>query len=290
MVNYENASISTVMQDAKRGVGDALYEMVWRYEEAMPSELPKNDPVYNSAWQDYWFEKAADKGHIEAKGRYARSLINRIFDADCHKKAKKYFEELVNDYDADKLKGELADEGIIAKLWLGIMLCQGLAIERDVARGSKLLKETDTLTNGFEEYGFDTLRNLAETYGQGFTQVGGEPSVDDLRQAIAYQRKAINRFKPEKNDPNNRGILGLAKQYLESMEKWKESKESFKDSASALNIGLGTDIDTKSVGTNPDFAKLQEKMREVTPAAKQRTEADKAAVAHIGRCMARERF
>ena len=279
MADYENMSLSEVQRLAKQGNGDALFEMAWRLE-AMPSELP-NDPVYCSTWQDYWFERAADVGQIDARSRYARSLINRPFDAECRQKAMGYFGSLVTDYYAGKLKGDSELDGVISILWLGIMLCQGLGTRRDAVIGTKMLKEADKLTNGFADFGYASLAALAETYGQGCTQPGGEPSVDDLRQAIVYQRKAINRFNPEKNDPNNRGFLGLAKQYLEALEGRKASKESFKDSASALGFNVS------SVGVNPDFKKWQEGMMQVSPAAMQRNNEDKAALVRIRQYMAR---
>jgi len=279
MDDYENMNLSEVQRLAKQGDGDALFEMAWRLE-AMPSELP-NDPVYRSTWQDYWFERAADTGHIDARSRYARSLINRPFDAQCRQKAMDYFGSLVTDYYAGKLKGDSKLDGIIAVLWVGIMLCQGLGTRRDAVLGAKMLKEADKLTKGFADFGYESLATLAETYGQGCTQQDGEPSVDDLRQAIAYQRKAIDRFNPEKNDPNNRGILGLAKQYLEALEGRKASKESFKDSASALGF------DVSGAGVNPDFKKWQEGMMQVSHAAMQRNNEDKAAFARIRQSLAR---
>jgi hypothetical protein len=281
MADYENMNISEVLRLAKQGNGDALFEMAWRLE-AMPSDLPVNDPAYRCAWQDYWFERAADTGHIDARSRYARSLINRVFDAECRQKAMKYFESLVRDFDAGKLKGDSELDGVISKLWLGIMLCQGLGTRRDAVEGAKLLKEADNLTNGFAKFGYEALKNLAETYGQGCTQPGGEPSVDDLRQAIAYQRKAIDRFDPAQNDPNNRGFLGLSNDYLRLLEERKAAKEAFKDSASPFGY------DTSNPGTNPDFNEWQDRMMQIPYAAVQRNNEDKAALARIRQSMARE--
>jgi len=59
MANYENTDIAEVQRLAKQGDNDALYEMAWR----MPPEIQK-DPVESCAWQDYWFEKAANAGNI----------------------------------------------------------------------------------------------------------------------------------------------------------------------------------------------------------------------------------
>ena len=280
MVNYEQMNLAEVQRLAKQGNGDAMFEMAWR-PEAKPSGIPSNDPVYNCAWQDFWWEKAANANHSEARDRYARSLLNdRPFDSEWRQKALGYFEAQVKDFDNGKLKGDLEINGIIAKLWLGIMLCQGLGIRRDTATGAKLLREADSLTNGFEKYGYQALSNLAETYGQGWVQENGEPLVDDLRQAISYQRKAIDRFDPQKNDPNNRGFLGLAKEYLRKLEEWKTTKESLKDSTSALGIG--------DLSGGGDVRKRQEKMMEISPASIERTKADKNALAHVRQCMTQQ--
>jgi len=121
---------------------------------------------------------------------------------------------------------------------------------------------------------------LAEVYGQGCIQEKGEPSVDDLRQAIAYQKKAINRFNPEKDDPNNRGYLELAREYLDNMEKRKDIKESQKDNYSALGLNVSE--------TNPTFIGWQNRMTEVPQAAQQRKDADKAALARLRQRLARD--
>ena len=283
MANYENMSLSEVQSLARQGDGAALYEMAWR-PEAMPPEIPSNDPVYNCAWQDYWWEKAADAGHADARDRYARSLVNdRPFDSEWRQKAMGYFESTVRDFDAGRLKGDLEINGIIAKLQLGMMLCQGLGTRRDVAVGAMLLKEADSLTNGFAKFGYPALSNLAETYGQGCVQENGEPSVDDLRQAIALQRKAIDRFNPQKNDPNNRGYLELAKEYLQNLEERKATKESLKDSESTFGFGGSPD----STNIREGFMVWQAGMMQISPAVQERIRADKAALAHVRQCMAR---
>jgi TPR repeat protein len=280
-MNYENMKVSEVVGLAKQGNGGALFEMAWRFE-VMPSEISANDPSYRCAWQDYWFEKAADAGHIDARSRFARSLINRIFDADDRKKAMKYFESLAKDFDAGKLNGNEDHklDGIISKLWLGIMLCQGLGTRRDASEGAKLLKDADTLTKGFEGFGYGALSKIAETYAQGCVKEGGEPSVDDLRQAISYQKKAIHRFDAKRDDPNNRGFLELAEEYLEKMEQRKKIKESQRDNASALGINTST--------VNSDFVEWQNGMMSVSSAAQQRKDADKAALTRLRQLLARE--
>jgi len=279
MASYEDMSTSEVQRLARQRNKDALYEMAWR----IPSGYGAS-PAEHCAWQDYWWEKAADAGHIEAKGRLARSLINRIFDVDDRNKAMGYFENLVRDLDSGKFAGnkDYEEDGIVAKLWLGIMLCQGFGIgeRRDPIRGAKLIREADNGTEGFDGFSFRVLNTLAEVYGQGCAQKGGEPTIDDLRQAIAYQRKAINRFDQKKDDPNNRGHLQLANDYLKLMIERKGSKESLKDSTSFFGIDDST--------VNPVFKEWQDRMMEVSPAAQQRINQDKAALSHLRQRLARE--
>ena len=280
MADYEQMNIQEVQRLAKQGDRDALYEMAWRME-IMPFP-DQGDGIENCAWQDFWWEKAADAGNIDAKSRYARSLINRVFDADDRNKAMEYFISLVTDFNAGKFDGDEEKEldGVVAILWLGVMLCQGLGTLRDADKGAALIKAADEQTKGFADFGFGVLRTLAEVYGQGCAQAGGEPSVDDLRQAAAYQRKAISRFNPERDDPNNRGYRVLAEEYLEHLEKRKEIKESLKDSASALGIEASV--------TNPDFIAWQNGMMEISPAAKQRKSAEKAALARLRQRLAQD--
>ena len=283
MANYEDKDISELQRLVKQKDGEAMYEMAWRME-ALPPEIPRNDPTYFCAWQDYWWGKAADVGHVTAKLTYARSMIDdRPFDLEWHRKAKSYFESVVSDYDAGKLKGGLESKGIVAKIQLGMMLCKGLGIHREVAVGKKLLEEADSLTNGFSEYGYITLSNLAETYGQGCVRENGDPSVDDLRQAIALQRKAIAAFDPRKNDPNNRGYLGLAKDYLQNLEDQKRNKETLKDSMSALGVSGSSG----SRDVSQSFKEWQEGMTQISPAAQRRIKSDKDALAYVRQCMVR---
>ena len=287
MANYENMSLNEVQRLARQGDGGALYEMAWRLE-AIPPEIPKNDPAYNCAWQDYWWEKAADSGYARAKDRYARSLVNeRLYDSEWRQKGMGYFESLVRDFDAGKLKGDLEIIGIVAKLQLGMMLCQGFGTRRDVAVGAKLLKEADSLTSGFDKFGFETLSKLAVTYGQGYIQVNGDPSIDDLRQAISLQRKANAAFDPQQNDPNNEGILGEAKEYLQLLLGWKETKESLRDSIAALGSALGFGGSSSSITSSERFKTNQERMTKVSPAAQQRIKIEKDALTHVRQCMAR---
>ena len=270
MVDYEHMEIFEVKQLVRQGNADAMYEMAFRHSECLPL-VDRNNPVERCAWQDYWFEKAADAGHIEAKSRYARSLINRIFDAEYRKKAMKYFESLVNDFDSGKLSADQELDGIISKLWLGVMLCQGLGTRRDSVEGRKLIEDADRRTNSFAKFGFSVLTKLAEVYGQGCTQSGGNPTISDLGQAIKYQEAAINRFNHEKDDPNNRGYLDLARAYLEAVKGRKDNKEKIEHST-----------------YDQGFVEWQEEMMKISSDAQKRLEADKTALERMRQRLTRE--
>jgi len=274
MVDYENMSTSEVQRLAKQGDKNALYEMIWRME-LIPAEI-RNNPVERFAWSDYWFEKAADAGHIIAKARYARSLVDRIMNAEDRQKAIRYYQSLVDDFDTGKLSGDDREWGEVAKLWLGVMLCEGYHTQRDAIKGAKLIKEAEALTKGFEGFGYKVMKTLGEVFGQGCAQSGGDPSVDDLKQAIKYQETAISRFNPEKDDPNKRGYLELSKKYLEILKKRKDSKESLKSFT-------GNESTYYS-----DFDKWQEEMMSISPEGRDWLEANKVAKKHLRERLARE--
>ncbi len=267
MANYEHMNISEVHRLAKQGDKDALYEMAWR----MPSDVQKN-PVESCAWQDYWFEKAADAGNIDAKSRYARSLVNRIMNAEDRQKAMCYFESLVNDFDAGRLVGEQKEDGALAKLWLGIMLCQGYHTRRDAIMGAELIQAAGTYFNGFQGFGYRLMREIGEIYASGLAQIGEEPSVSDLEKAIQYLDIAIMRFNPEKDDPNNRGFLNMTIDMLETQKKRVVNKKQVGD-------------------TNTTFSaanERREKMMGISDTAHQRLEADKVALARLRQRLSRE--
>jgi hypothetical protein len=64
MSDYENMNTPEVQRLAKQGDNDAMYEMAWRLE-LLPTE--EDNPIGRCAWQDYWFEKAADAGTLMPK-------------------------------------------------------------------------------------------------------------------------------------------------------------------------------------------------------------------------------
>jgi len=260
-------STEEVQRLAKQGDMEALYEMVWRLELLSPEHV--NNPVENCAWQDYWFEKAANAGHIEAKFRYAQSLISRIMNKDDRQKAMGYFQSLVDDFDAGKLSEEQKENGAFAKLWLGIMLCEGYHTRRDAVKGAEYIQDADTFFNGFKDFGFVILLKIGELYATGLAQPGEEPSIADLEKAIKYLDLAIKRFNPEKNKPER---LDIAKQLFEVQKKRIVTK---------MQIG-----DENTVFAGAD--ERRRKMMEISDMARQRMEEDKAALARLRQRLARE--
>ena len=265
MADYQNMNLSEVQRLAKQGDKDALYEMAWRMDS-----VTQNNPVESCAWQDYWFEKAADAGNIDAKSRYARSLVDRIMNAEDRQKAMKYFESLLADYNAGKLVGEAEIDGILAQFWLGIMLCEGYHTQRDAVRGAKLLEAAHAKTNGFEKFGYRFHRTIGELYATGLAQISYNPSTTDLDKAIKHLDTAVKRFNPEKDDPNNRGFLQLTEDMLDLQKRRRPSHNENETIPQS-------EIDEK-----------RRKSMEVSPAAQQRVEADKAALARLRQRLARE--
>ncbi|MCL2081926.1 MAG: hypothetical protein FWH04_01640 [Oscillospiraceae bacterium] len=264
MANYENMNLSEVQGLAKQGNKDALYEMVWR----KPPDV-QNDPVNSAAWQDIFLEKAADAGNIEAKNRYARSLLDRPMDAECRQKAKKYLEEILAAYDAGRIEDEF--EGILAQFELGIILCEGyFDMQRDVAKGVRLLEAAQAKSNNFKEFGYRFHDKLGTLYATGLAQTGYNPSNADLDKAITYLDTATKRFKPEKNDPNNLGFLQLTKDMLNLQRQRRASHNP--------NITLSqSEIDEK-----------RRKATEVSPEAQQQMNAIKAAISKLRQRLLRE--
>ena len=271
-MSYENMRISDVQRLAKQGDKEALYEMVWRHEELIPGA----DPIEQCAWQDYWYEKAANAGHIDAKFRYAQSLISRVMNAEDRQKAMIYFQNISDDYDAGKLITEDDKEcGIISKLRLGIMLCEGYYTKRDAVKGVELINAAENLTNGFSGYGFVTMSKLGELYATGLAQPGEEPSIADLEKAIKYLGIAID---PSTKKPDNldHRKLELVKQLFETQKKRVVTKREIK-------VQTGKE-DTFFAGAD----ERRKKMMEISDAARQRMEADKAALKRLQERLARE--
>jgi hypothetical protein len=274
MEDYEGMSTSEVQRLAKEGDKNALFEMVWRLE-LLPAE-DRNNPIEQCAWQDYWFEKAADAGHIIAKSRYANSLINRIMNAEDRQKAMSLFESLAADFDAGKLSNNEQEYGIVAKLWLGVMLCEGYHTWRDAKTGAELIQAAHTLTHGFENFGFTSLSKIGRLYSEGLAQPYEEPSIADLEKATKYLDAAIMRFNPERDDPNNHGYLQFTRNLLEITERRIETKMELKATRGYEDLNF------------PGATERRKKMMELSDMMRQRLAADKAALKRLRERLAKE--
>ena len=215
MENYE------VEELARQRNKDALFKMAWQ-----PPDDVKNSHMDHLAWQNYWFEKAADAGHVDAKYRYAKSLLAFPLSIVYRNKAMRLFQSLVNDFDAGKLfSDEDKEAGSMAKLWLGIMLCEGYLTVRDAERGVELINAAKDELEDFKDFGLMTLYNIGELYSTGLVDPSEleEPTFDDLVQALAYYDKAIKAYDPERN---KREIFELVTKMYDNTEKWiKRVKE-----------------------------------------------------------------
>ena len=182
---YENKSISEVQRLAKQGDKEALFEMRYRY--------PDNEEADGRIWAAVWDKKAADRGHIMAKRLYACFLKNippsKNFSKNQHD-AMTLFESIVKDYNAGKLGEDDIPDGIIAKKELGIMLCEGVAIQRDYKRGIELMKSGEKDMQDFGGLRPNYLKRFGEIYARGYAQEDEEPTSNDLKQAEKYFIKA----------------------------------------------------------------------------------------------------
>jgi hypothetical protein len=271
-MDYEKISASEVQRLARQGDRDALYEMVWRHEEFLPAG-DRNNPAERCAWQDYWFEKAAGAGIVDAKSRYANSLVDRVMNAEDRQKAMSLFQSLADALKAGKLSEAEKEDGTIAELRLGIMLCEGYGTPRDAVKGAALIKSAEAGTNGFNGFGFSVMLKLGELFAAGLAQPGEEPSIADLEQAVKYIAAAVKRFNPERDDPER---LKLAKQLWENSQKRIATKMAIKSGGGQENLVF------------PGADERRKKMMELSVAARQRMEADKAALKRLRERLARE--
>jgi len=274
MVDYEKISAFELQELARQGDNEALFEMAYRFE-LMPAN-DRDNSIECCAWQDYWLGKAADAGNIAAKSQYANSLINRIMNAEDRQNAMRLFKQLAEDFDSGKLSKDKEIYGIVAKLKLGIMLCEGYHTQRDVIEGVKHIEAADTLTNGFEKFGFGPLRKIGEMYNEGLAQQGEEPSIADLEKAIKYLETAVKNFVQADDDPNNRGYLQLTKDMIENNKQWKAHKEREKTSRGWEDTNA------------PDAEERRIKRMEVPDFVKSRMDADKAALTKLRQRLAQE--
>jgi len=220
MADYGNMSISEVQRLAKQGDKDALYEMQYRY--------PDNAEVPGAVWAAFWLEKAAEKGHIFAKRKYAGMLID-IPVSDSYKenrqKAMQLFENIAADFDANRLAADERSIGMVAKIELGIMLCEGFGTLRDCKKGLELIKNGESSMQSLGGLRFNHLYRLGEMYSLGYAQEGEEPSISDLKKAINYLEAAVKNFDSQ-NDPPQ--MLDFSKQLLDIQKKRIVGKEELK--------------------------------------------------------------
>jgi hypothetical protein len=185
------------------------------------------------------------------------------------------FQSIIQDFYAGRLSEDERQDGIIAKLQLGIMLCEGFGTIRDVKSGTKHIEEAETLANGFRGFGFKTMYKLGELYAMGLAQPEEEPSISDLEKAIKYFDIAIKwaQSNPDKVDTPK---LNLAKDRLEHSKKWKSTKEEKKN------------LTGKEDTHNPTAAERRNKIMTPSEAARNRMEADKAALKRLKEKLAKE--
>jgi len=220
---YAEMSASEVQRFAKQGDKHALFEMAWRINEILPGEY---NLVEQSAWNNIWFEKAAEAGHIDAKSRIAQNYYMMSYNGAAVKyrqKAVKYYQELSDDLDNGKLLDkEEQGYGETAKLWLGILLCMGYGLPlRDEKKGMEHIKIAENLTKNFKDHGFISLSALGKMYAQGYAQPDEDPSRDDLKKAIKYLSAALKPSKTQKVDKSEKEYM---EKYLEIVKKNLETK------------------------------------------------------------------
>ena len=220
MIDYENKSTSDVQRLARQGDKHALYEMAWRID--LLPDVERKNPIEGYAWRSYWWKKAADAGHINARFRYARLLIDRPINFEDRQEAMNYYQSLSNDFDNGQLdKGEDEERGIIAKLWLGIMLCEGYHTKRDAKKGVELINFAKKKLDNFYGFGFMVMYQLGILYSTGLVDPSEmeEPTLKDLEQGAEFYKTAIERFDPNKD---NKGIFDIVNNHFEHTKNWIE--------------------------------------------------------------------
>ena len=225
MIDYENMSVAEVQRLARQGDKDALFEMAYRY--------PDNEEAPGTVWTAYWMEKAANKGHIFAKRRYADMLLkirSEKFAENCQK-AMSLFESLVKDFDDDKLKGDDRSVGMVAKIELGIMLCEGVGIPRNHIRGLKLIREGEENMNEIGGMRFAHLVRIGELYAAGYAQEDEDPTRADLVRAIEYLDCGIRNFKSGSDDAR---MFQHVQQLLDIQEKQLPNKRALEEKRAGL--------------------------------------------------------
>ncbi len=267
MVNYENLSTLEVQRLAKQGDPEALFEMVWRFELIQPSG--QDSPMANIlAWKEYWLEKAADKGHVVARRQYGGLLADfgrpfctaEQYSAD-RKKALGYFESLSKERDilAKREENEdLWDVGMVAKIELGIMLCEGNGTRRDCLEGVKQIEKGVAYIDSVRGLGFNHLHRLGELYAMGYTEPNEEPKSSDLAKAIEYLQRAEQKYTEGKDNPK---FLDNVKELLKLQRKAIVSRVSSEKNLESLSVEIKNIFDNEQNTYNDKKSKdRREKM------------------------------
>lgn len=254
---YGGKSIEELLELVKQRDKHALYEMVWRREELLPG-LDKLDQL---AWQNFWYEQAADRGNVVAKSKLARIMYeNSCEGALTHYRimAIKYYQDISNAYDEGTLSVDERESGYgaAAKLWLGILLCKGVKdILRDEKKGIELIKKAEELSNNFQKFGFVPLYALGEMYAQGYAQPDEDPTSHDVNKAIKYLEVAIKRAEAQKTDPKE---IEITKEYLEHQYKYLKTKEDIEKSEKKCYDDFEQDAKKKAAGLFNLFDEVNE--------------------------------
>ena len=209
MADYENLSTYEVQRLAKQGDKDALFEMRYRY--------PDNEEADGRIWATVWDKKASDRGHFFAKRLYACFLKDMPPSENFSKnqyEAMTLFENIVKDYNAGNYDEDDIAVGIIGKIELGIMLCEGLGIQRDYKRGIELMKSGEKDMQNFGGLRFHYLVQFGKIYALGYAQEDEEPSSHDLEQAKKYFENAVRVF----SDKDSKKQFDFAKEFLEILK------------------------------------------------------------------------
>ena len=256
MENYETMSISEVKWFAKQGKKDALYEMAYRY--------PDNEKSPGRVWAAFWFEKAAEKGHVYAKrllaGFFQDMPPSRYFSQN-RKRAMSLFESIAKDYDAGKLEGDDQFVGMVSKVELGIMLCEGIGTERDHKRGLDLINRGENDMNASGGLSFNHLLKLGELYGAGYAKADEEPWSDDYKKAIRYLEKALT---PEKSKEINQEKIDYVNQLIDSYRKGLLHKEKMEKDIEDSRKSTTTNVPSGLEQLSKEVNRLNEQILQET--------------------------
>lgn len=196
MADYESISNEAVQKLARQGDPDAMFDMMYRTDLAQSTSETED-----IAWQDYWQERAANAGHVVARWKSARALIDNPCSSDerkrtNRKKAFDLFLGLVKDFEANKLNEEDRPVGPLAKLELGILYCEGIcntdSSDRNPKEGLRLIKEGEESLKRTGELKIRHFELLGDLYAMGYTQPDELPTRSDVEKSIEYLECTLN--------------------------------------------------------------------------------------------------